>query len=239
MKILSDWRSVRLWESRVEQALHRSYDLRLHGLVIGTVILLLMWGVSHLQLRLGVDTLALRYALTLGAGYGAFLLLLRWWAARLVQRNTGLNPDLADPGMVDWPSAHGSAAKLDAGGLPDVGGGALDLVGGVDEGAVVVVPLLAIFLIGVAVVFGAGALVMLYFGSDALLAVAVEIAFSYVSAQAAVRIAREGWLAVAVRLSWKPLLGALLCAVLLGATIDRFMPQAHSLPAAVRVLLNR
>lgn len=160
MKILSDWRSVRLWESRVGQALHRSHDLRLHGFVIGTVILVLMWGVSHLQMRLGVDTLALRYALTLGAGYGAYLLLLRWWAARLVQRNTGFDPDLADPGMVDWPSAHGSAAKLDAGGLPDVGGGALDLVGGADEGAVVVV-------------------------------------------------------------------------------IDRFMPQANALPAAVRVLLGR
>jgi hypothetical protein len=101
------------------------------------------------------------------------------------------------------------------------------------------VPVLAMFLIGVAIVGGAGALVLLYFGSDALLAVAVEIAFSYVSARAVVRIAREGWLAAAVRLSWKPLLGALLCAVLLGAAIDRFMPQVDSLPGAVRVLLGR
>jgi hypothetical protein len=149
------------------------------------------------------------------------------------------DPDLVDPGVADWPSGHATAAKLDTGGLPDVGGGALDLVGGADEGAVFVVPVLAIFLIGVAIVFGAGALVMLYFGWDALLAVAVEIAFSYVSARAVVRIAREGWLAVAVRLSWKPLLGALLCAVLLGAVIDRFMPQVDSLPGAVRVLMGR
>lgn len=240
MKILSDWRSVRLWESRVEQDLHRRYDLRLHGFGIGSSILLLMWGVSHLQMRLGVDSLALRYALTLGVGYGAYLLLLRWWAARLVRRNTRFNPDFVDPGVGEWPSAHGgSVTRLDVGGPPDVGGGALDLVGGVDEGAVFVVPVLAIFLVGVAIVFGAGALVLLYFGWDALLAVAVEIAFSYVSARAAVRIAREGWLAVAVRLSWKPLLGALLCAVLLGAAIDRFMPQVNSLPAAVRVLLGR
>jgi len=239
LKILSDWRSVRLWESRFKQALHRSHDLRLHGFAIGTTILLLMWAVSHLQMRLGVDALALRYAVTLGVGYGAYLLLLRWWAARLVHRNMRFDPDLADPGVADWPTAHGAAAKLDTGGLPDVGGGALDLVGGADEGAVFVVPVLAIFLIGVAIVFGAGALVMLYFGWDALLAVAVEIAFSYVSARAVVRIAREGWLAVAVRLSWKPLLGALLCAVLLGAVIDRFMPQVDSLPGAVRVLMGR
>lgn len=239
MKILSDWRSVRLWESRFEQDLHRSHDLRLHGFAIGTTILLLMWAVSHLQMRLGVEALALRYAVTLGIGYGADLLLLRWWAARLVRRNMQVDLDLVDPGVADWPSGHGSAAKLDAGGLPDLGGGAVDLVGGVDEGAVFVVPVLAIFLIGVAIVFGAGALVMLYFGWDALLAVAVEIAFSYVSARAVVRIAREGWLAVAVRLSWKPLLGALLCAVLLGGAIDRFMPQVDSLPAAVRVLMAR
>jgi hypothetical protein len=30
-----------------------------------------------------------------------------------------------------------------------------------------------------------------------------------------------------------------LCAVLLGATLDRFMPQVDSLPEAVRVMLGR
>ena len=97
----------------------------------------------------------------------------------------------------------------------DLAGGALEAAAGADEGAVIVVPVVAIFLIGMAIVFGAGALVLLYFGSDALLAVAIEVAFSYVSARAAVRMAREGWLAAAVRLTWKPLLGALFCAVVL------------------------
>lgn len=100
-------------------------------------------------------------------------------------------------------------------------------------------PVVAIFLIGIAIVFGAGWLALLYFGWDTLLAVAVEVAFSYVSARAAVRVAREGWLRVAVRLTWKPLLGALLCAVLLGAAIDHWMPDVRSLPEAVRVLLHR
>jgi len=101
-----------------------------------------------------------------------------------------------------------------------------------------VVPVVAVFLICTAVVLGAGSLVLLYFSWDALLAVAIEVAFSYVSARAAVRVAREGWLMAAVRLTWKPLLGAVLCAVLLGAAIDHFMPQANSLPEAVRVLLR-
>ena len=65
---------------------------------------------------------------------------------------------------------------------------------------------------------------------------AVELAFSAVAARAAMGVEREGWLGAAVRLTWKPLLGALLCAVLLGASIDYFLPQAQSLPQAVRML---
>ena len=56
------------------------------------------------------------------------------------------------------------------------------------------------------------------------------------TARAAMGVEREGWLTAAVRLTWKPLLGALVCAVLLGATIDHFMPGVQSLPQAVRVI---
>ncbi|MBT2304419.1 hypothetical protein J7E70_28730 [Variovorax paradoxus] len=239
MKILSDWRSVRLWETQVERDLHRNYHLRTHGLLIGSFTLLLMWGVSYLQMRAGVDSLALRYFVTLGVGYLGYLLVLRWWAAMLVRQNKQVDLDVPDPGIGDWPSGHGAAVDLDAGGVGDLAGGALEAAAGADEGAVIVVPVVAIFLIGVAIVFGAGALALLYFGSEALLAVAIEVAFSYVSARAAVRVAREGCLTAAVRLTWKPLLGALFCAVVLGAVIDRFMPQVNSLPEAVRMLLKR
>ncbi|WP_201522702.1 hypothetical protein, partial [Klebsiella pneumoniae] len=59
---------------------------------------------------------------------------------------------------------------------------------------------------------------------------------SYATARAAVGVERAGWLPAAVRLTWKPLLGALLCAVVLGAALDRFLPDARSLPQAVRML---
>jgi len=49
-------------------------------------------------------------------------------------------------------------------------------------------------------------------------------------------VEREGWLTAAVRLTWKPLLGALVCAVALGAAIDHFLPDVRSLPQAVRIL---
>ena len=110
------------------------------------------------------------------------------------------------------------------------------MAAGADEGIVVVVPVVAIFLIGCALLFGAGSLLLLYFGSEALLAVAVALAFSYVSARTAVRVMREGWLGAAVRLTWKPLLEAIFCAVLLGGLLDYFVPAAQSLPHAFKLI---
>lgn len=232
---------MRLWETQVERDLHRSYNLRVHGLLIGTFTLLVTWLVSHALMLFGIDSLAMRYVVALGAGYAAYLLVLRWWAERLVRRNARFNPDVPDPGVFEWnsPRPTGAIHHPSGTGASDIAGGALDAAGSVDEGVVIVVPVVAVFLICVAIVFGAGALAMLYFGWDALLAVAIELAFSYASARTAIRVAREGWLQAAVRLTWKPLLGALFCAVVLGAVIDRFMPQVNSLPAAVHQLLHR
>ncbi|HWT17444.1 MAG TPA: hypothetical protein VN280_00875, partial [Variovorax sp.] len=204
MKVLSNWRSVRLWETQVERDLHRNYSLRTHGILIGTFTLLLMWGVSALQMHVfDVQSLAVRYLLTLGVGYLGYLLVLRWWARRLVEgRAADFNVDAPDMDFGTGRSGGGSRSHASFGeghgegggsGLSDVASGAFDVVGASDEGAIVVVPVVAVFLICVAVLFGAGSLVLLYFSWDALLAVAVEVAFSYVSARAAVRVAREGW----------------------------------------------
>ena len=243
MKVLSNWRAMRLWETQIERDLHRNHSLRTHGILIGTFMLLLMWGVSALQMHLlHVDSLAVRYFITLGVGYLGYLLVLRWWARRLVENGVGANLDVGGGDVVDAADlaldVASSASRVDLGGAADMAGGALELAGESDEGAIIVVPVVAIFLICVAVLFGAGSLVLLYFSWDALLAVAIEVAFSYVSARAAVRVAREGWLVAAVRLTWKPLLGALVSAVILGALLDHFMPQVDSLPEAVRVLLK-
>lgn len=274
-KSASTWRAVRMPHQDIERTLRQRHSLRLHGLCIGSVTLLLMWGASHLQMRLGVESLTLRYLVTLAVGYAGYLLVLRAWAAWLVGRRE-VDFDLPD---IDWPgggSSGGGGGRIplprtgggDFGGggasgeftdglatslsnaassassgssvlgdvAGDVAGGAIDAVAGSDEGAVVVVPIVAIFLIGTAVLFGAGSLAMLFFGWDALLAVAVELAFSVATARAAMGVEREGWLGAAVRLTWKPLLGAVLCAVVLGATIDHFLPQVHSLPEAVRLI---
>ena len=277
----SSWRSVRMpHHATVARTLQQCYRLRWHGLLIGSFTLLLMGCSAHVQMLLGVDSLALRYLVTLSVGYLGYLLVLRAWAARLVrQRKSADNgidggggdaldlvtelpwprggcSDVGVPlprigggdfggggasGDFDGPGPSGLPdAVLDGGSesstLGDLAGGAADAIGSADEGAVVVVPVVAIFLIGAALILGAGSLVMLFFGWDVLLTVTVELAFSVATTRAAVGVEREGWLTAAVRLTWKPLLGALVCAVLLGAAIDHFLPDVHSLPAAVRAL---
>ena len=261
MRNLSNWRSVRLWETDVERSLRQRHVLWLHGLCLGTITMLWMWAVSHLQMLAGVDSLALRYLVTLGAGYAAYLLLVRWWAAMLLGRDGSGADLLAEMPLPDIPQSAGawrpnvpgaggggdfagggaSADFADAtaavpDGVSKMAGGALEAAASSDEGAIVVVPVVAVFLIGCAIFFGAGALALLYFGWEVLLTVAVELAFSYAAARTAVRVTREGWASAALRLTWKPLAGAVCCAVLLGATIDWFMPSAHSLPQALRII---
>lgn len=269
MKNLSNWRSVRLLQSQLERELRQRHSLGLHGVCIGFVTLGLMWGVSHLQMLLGFESLALRYLVTLGAGYLAYLAVLRWWAATLIGRGSaadGLDgaadaADLLFNGLSPVRSGADSAVRLPtlesgqggdfggggatgsfgdrpdaAQGMGELAGGALEAVGGADEGAVVVIPVLAIFFLGALVFFSAGSLLLLLFGWEVLLTVAVELAFSYVSARAAVRVVREGWLSAAVRLTWKPLLGAIVCAVALGAAVDHFVPSANSLPQAFKLV---
>ena len=262
----STWRRMRAPQRALQDRLQRRHSLRLHGWCIGSFTLAVMWAVSHAQMLLGVQSLALRYLVTLGAGYLAYLLVLRLWAAWLLRpaRKDGSALDGADllPD-IGWPTGRGGGPAVPrsggggdyAGGgasgewsaadggledsLGDAASGALEAAGSADEGAIVVVPVLAIFLLGAALFFGAGALALLYFGWDVLLAVAMELAFSVAAARAVMGAERAGWLAAAVRLTWKPLLGAVLCAVVLGACLDRFMPEARSLPHAVHLLRAR
>jgi X-X-X-Leu-X-X-Gly heptad repeat protein len=260
MNSFSNWRSVRIWESRLTRDLHQRRVLWLHGLCIGLITLTITWGASAVQMHLGGESLALRYLVSLGVGYLSYLLTVRLWAEALIRRSHAEVPDVSG---LDLPGSHGAWEKPGppsmhsgggdfggggasgdfsdgaagaADGMGELAGGAIEAAAGSDEAAIVVVPVVAVFLIGCALFFGAGALVLLYFGWEVLLAVAVELAFSYATARTAVRVSREGWASAAVRLTWKPLAGAVLCAVVLGATIDYFIPTAQSLPQALKAL---
>ena len=261
---------------RVDVAALTRRDLRsrhvlwLHGWAMGLLTLGVMWLTTALLRWAGVDTLALRYALTLGMGYLCYLALVRVWAGMLIRREAPDIPDLV-PDLPGGASSHpGSGGGVQSGGGGDFGGGgadaafdgaadaafdapadafggvldevasgAFEAAGAADEGVIVVIPVLAVFMVVLATVFGAGWLLWLSFGTEALLAVAVELAFAYTASRTVVQVEREGWLLAAIRLTWKPLLGALICAVLLGALIDHFMPDAGSLPEAMRLWRGR
>ncbi|MFA9284312.1 hypothetical protein ACCQ08_05995 [Comamonas sp. SY3] len=130
----------------------------------------------------------------------------------------------------DWVDIEVSSAASNASEASSSWTDAVDVVdiGGGDEG-IIIVPILAVFAGLLLAFFGFGALLWLYFGVDVLLSVAVELAFSMMTARALVQVERAGWLASAVRLTWKPLLGALVCAVALGALADWWVPDATTL----------
>ena len=60
-KKTSNWRSVRMQpQHQLADSLQQRYSLRLHGFLIGGFTLLIMWCTSHVQMLLGLETLALR-----------------------------------------------------------------------------------------------------------------------------------------------------------------------------------
>ena len=135
--------------------------------------------------------------------------------------------DSAAEGLSDLPS-RALESVADAGSGVDWSAG-LDGLGGLDEGAVVLVPVLAAFAMLVLAFTGLGSLLWLIWGSELFLAIAVETAFAMLMARSLYVMEREGWLLVALRLSWKPMLGALLCVVLVGFACDYLFPEADTL----------
>jgi len=240
------------------QLRHRHW-LRLHGLAIGGVTLLVTWLTSHGLLLLGMSTLGLRYVLAILAGYGVYLLLVRWWARRLIERREDDVDASADMGNVDVDAPGGTCeGAMRSGEGGDFGGGGasgdfgdalgesgevagkvLEGAASADEGVVIVIPLAIIAFVGWLLLMFLGGFLMMFFGIEVLLAVAVELAFAYAAGRSAVVMAREGWLGAAWRLTRKPLL-AILCGVfVLGWSINHWVPGAQSLPQAVTLTKAR
>ena len=159
---------------------------------------------------------------------------------------------LPSPGGIEIPGA--TTSTFSAGGGGDfAGGGAsgsfdvaeatgdtakatLEVAASADEGIVVVLPLALVFGAAALIAMGLGAAVFGLFGVDVLVGVAIEIAFAAAGGALAFRARREGWLRHATTRTAAPLLTLLAIAVVLGALIDHWLPQANSLPQAVRAL---
>jgi hypothetical protein len=204
--------------------------LRLHVGLLALCCLGCLWLSGALLRWMGVEALSLRFGLSLTVSYLIYLGLLRLWAAYLLSRE---DADVADAAELGWDAADAGAS---------LGGRALDgleVASGLDEGALVLLPIAA--LVGMALALAAllGAGVSLLFGVEVLMAVSVEVALAAFAAGLAWRHQRQfergGWLRCALRHTWAGALALLLAGIGLGAAIDRWMPEAESLPHAVRI----
>jgi hypothetical protein len=146
----------------------------------------------------------------------------------------GASGSFAD-GTLDAGSALGDAAGELAGHTAKLGAAALDS----DEGAVVAVPLLVVLAIATLLMALLGLGVFALFGVDVLMAVALEVALAGLAGGFAWRRQREGWLQRALAHTWKPALAMLVLGVALGLLLDHWLPQADSLPHAIRLLSGR
>jgi hypothetical protein len=210
--------------------------------------------------------LGVRYALVLGIGYGVYLLLIRVWAGYMSGRNrldsgwgevaAELIPDL--PLGSGGSNGGGNLPSFSSGGGGDFAGGgaqasfdasdttseasgkllsgAAEAVGSADDGAVVVVPVVAVFAMLVLLFTGASLMASMLFGVDVLMAVTVELALAVTVGRTAYRVATEHWLDIAVFLTWKPMLGAVICAMVFGFLADYYFPQAQSAMQVIQQL---
>lgn len=253
-------------DQHMRRRLQKRHWLRLHAALTGGLSLAAMSLISLCLLHAGVHSMGLRYGLALACGYLLYLLLVRLWAGCMLRRDWDAGDAGADvPGSsgksggadtadtAGFESGQGgSYGGGGAGGhwgdgaavpdiapatsgleLPDVDVSGLDAL---DEGAVVLVPVLLIFAVLLVAVTGMGSLVWLVFGADLFLTVAVEVAFALLMTRTLYVVEREGWLPAALRISWKPVLGALVAAVALGLLADWLFPQADTLAQVLRSL---
>jgi hypothetical protein len=238
--------------------------LRLHVTLIGAVSLGLCWAVSRGLDAAGVDSLAWRPLLALWLSYPLYLGLLALWARWLISRDeAGLD---VDPGvLVDAADAlvNAPGSVFRSGGGGDFGGGgasgsfdasvgeATELLGSsvskgvgaavegafdADEGVVVAVPLAVVVGVALGLALGAGVVVFGLFGVDVLLGVAVEIAFASVGGAWAWRGRREGWLLHALRRTLWPMVGLSVVTAAVGWSLHHWVPQAQTVPQALRLL---
>jgi hypothetical protein len=248
---------------RVRNDLRARRWLRWHCLLIGLLTLLAGWACSYALMRMGTDALWLRYGASFAVAYGVLMLLLYLWARWLLSRDEAdwLQIDGGGSGGGSGSRSGGDLSSMKSGGGGDFGGaggggsfeapdlpgaitdgageavgGALEIAGAADEGAIVLIPIA--LLVGIALAFGTvlGFAVFGLFGVEVLLAVAVEIAIASVGGAIAYKAGAEGWLVAAWRRTFWPGVAALACVVVLGAAIDQWLPQARSLPHALRLL---
>jgi len=253
---------VQRFEQAVRADLVARRWLRWHSFLLGTMCFLAAWAMSGSLMRAGIDTLALRWPLALAVAYAMFIGLLWLWCRWLLSRGQADSDLGIDAPDADLDLGSGDALFRSGGGGDFGGGGAtgtwgaeelgetaaegagkaaeatLEIAASADEGIVIVVPLAVVVGVAALIASALGLAVFGLFGIEVLLGVAVEIAIASAGGALAYRARREGWLAYALARTRWPMLLLLAIFILLGVVIDHWLPQARSLPQAIRLLMG-
>jgi hypothetical protein len=254
------------WERAIRDDLRRRRWLRWHCTLIALCTFLAAWTTSYALKQTGVDALAVRYGLAFLVAYGLLALLTNAWARWLLSRDeadaqidipsgganksagggrSGCEPQFESGGGGDfggggagdvWGEGLGSAAETAIEGTGKTLSATVEVAAAADEFAIVLIPVAAVIAIAMGAATFFGMAVFGLFGVEVLLAVAVEIAIASSGAALIYKAGREGWLLEFVRKTFWSAVLALLLLVSLGWAIDRWLPQAESLPHAIRLL---
>lgn len=239
---------LRLIHQQVARHVRQQRSPRVFMLLSMTLIGLLML-VSSVALHwAGVELLWLRYALVWCLGYGLFFLVLRAW---LYQQSLDLPADALEPLMPDGSAPlqaySGGGGQTAGGGAsghwtaegPQVHGAVPDAdwsVGDLGDAGDVVVPLLALLMIGLVLVLGVGgllyAVVGLVQGAPYLLTEVLLdalIAAGFYRRYAVARDAGQHWALTAWQHTWKLFVAGLLTIGLLGLVLAWLPVPVHSL----------
>jgi len=252
------------FERGIREDLHRRRWVRIHVLSIALVTFGVLWGLSHALMVAGIESMALRHGAALSGAYLAYLGLLWAWCRWLLSRDDG-SFDIHDPGIdMPSPSPGNAGSILRSGGGGDFSGGgasgsfdvgevhsiaegsssamgeftsaAAEAMGSADEGAIVLVPVALAIGVAVGLAAALGFAVFGLFGVEVLMSVAVEIAFASAGGVLALKAQREGWLGHAVRRTALPMAIVLATTMLIGLAIGHWLPEAKTLPQALRLL---
>jgi hypothetical protein len=247
------------WEHAIREDLRRRRWLRWHCTLIALCTFLTAWTTSYALKQAGIDALSARYGLTFVVAYAVLAVLTYWWARWLLSRDEGDNSIDFPSGGSDKSTGGGSRSCNEPtfesrGGGDFAGGGAggsfgegmgttvettvgvVDAAAAAEEFAIVLIPLAVVAAIALGAATFLGMAVFGLFGVEVLLAVAVEVAIASSGAALLYKAGREGWLLEFVRRTMTSALVVLILLVSVGWAINHWLPQAESLPHAIRLL---
>jgi hypothetical protein len=216
-------RSVREW-------LEERFFVRIHMTLILAGTFLAGLVTTRLLMQLGVNALAVRYAIAVCLAYLVFLLLVKLWLLYVAWGGVEADVDPFDAVELGFDGARAVALQSDGGGDGFGSGlsGALDF-GGDDLGGIVFM----IVLIVIVLLLGGIAIYYIYMAPAVLGEAFFEVLLAASIARRAKKAEGAGWLGAVSRATMLPFVGVLALSILLGWLAQRHCPDALKLRDAV------